>query len=108
MGKTVWARSHGPHAYFGGLFSLDELSKECRYAVFDDIAGGIEYFPQYKSWLGGQKQFYSTDKYRKKQLVSWGKPTIWLSNDNPAESPKADYEWLMGNCIFIHIGDPLY
>lgn len=108
MGKTVWARSHGFHAYFGGLFSLDELQSGHNYAVFDDIAGGLDFFPQYKSWLGGQKQFYSTDKYKRKELVRWGKPVIWLSNDDPRDSPKADIHWLNHNCVFVLVEDPLY
>lgn len=108
MGKTVWARSHGSHAYFGGLFALDALDPGCQYAVFDDLAGGLDFFPQYKSWLGGQKEFWATDKYRKKQLVKWGKPVIWLSNENPLDSAKADIHWLQGNCIIVCIESPLF
>lgn len=37
MGKTLWARSLGNHAYFGGLFSLQEEVSIVDYAVFDDI-----------------------------------------------------------------------
>ena len=62
VGKTVWARSLGNHAYFGGLFSIDEDLKDVEYAVFDDMLGGLEYWHSYKFWLGAQKQFYATDK----------------------------------------------
>ena len=67
MGKTIWARSLGNHAYFGGLFSLDENLDGVEYAIFDDF-GGIKFLPSYKFWLGHQKQFYVTDKYKGK---SW-------------------------------------
>ena len=84
LGKTVWARSLGKHAYFGGLFSMDESLDDVAYAVFDDF-GGLKYLPTFKFWLGHQRQFYVTDKYKGKKLVEWGKPSIWLSNSNPLE-----------------------
>ena len=34
---------------------MDEFSDDCKYAVFDDIQGGFEYFHSYKGWLGAQK-----------------------------------------------------
>jgi len=107
MGKTLWARSHGPHAYFGGLFSLDESVTDVKYAVFDDINGGIPFFPQYKWWLGHQKQFYATDKYKHKQLIEWGRPAIWVSNNDPREENGADYEWLNANCQFVYVNSSL-
>jgi len=107
MGKTVWARSLGNHAYFGGLFSLQEEVSTVDYAVFDDINGGISFFPQYKWWLGHQKQFYATDKYKGKQLITWGKPAIWLSNTDPRGENGADYDWLNANCVFIYVDQPI-
>ena len=52
----MWARSLGSHAYFGGLFSLEEweIDENVDYAVFDDIQGGFKFFPAYKSWLGNK------------------------------------------------------
>ena len=108
LGKTVWARSLGKHAYFGGLFSLDESLDDVDYAVFDDISGGLEYFPHYKFWLGCQSQFYATDKYRGKRLIHWGKPSIWLSNSDPRNDKNADVEWLQGNCVFLEIVEPIF
>lgn len=108
MGKTIWARSLGSHAYFGGLFSLDEPTDGVDYAVFDDINGGIEFFPSYKWWLGHQKEFYATDKYKGKKLIKWGRPAIWCSNDDPRGQKGADVDWLERNCIFVSIEVPLY
>lgn len=107
MGKTLWARSLGKHAYFGGLFSLDEPLDDVQYAVFDDISGGLEFFPHYKFWLGHQKEFYATDKYKGKRLIQWGKPAIWLSNNDPRLDKGADVHWLEGNCLFIELQETI-
>ncbi|UJO02129.1 Rep [Bat associated gemykibivirus 1] len=105
MGKTLWARSLGNHAYFGGLFSMDEPLDDVAYAVFDDF-GGLKFLPTYKFWLGHQKEFYVTDKYKGKQLVVWGKPSIWLNNVDPREEHGIrddEIEWLNANCDFIKL-----
>lgn len=108
LGKTMWARSLGTHAYFGGLFCLDEFKEDVDYAVFDDMQGGLEFFHAYKFWLGHQQSFYATDKYRGKKLITWGKPAIWCSNTDPRADKGADAEWLDENCTFIFINSKLY
>nr|QJB18714.1 MAG: replication-associated protein [Genomoviridae sp.] len=108
LGKTLWARSLGKHAYFGGLFCLDESLEDVDYAVFDDMQGGLEFFHSYKFWLGAQKQFYATDKYRGKKLIDWGKPSIYISNTNPLADKNADVDWLMGNCDIVHVDAPIF
>ena len=108
LGKTLWARSLGKHAYYGGLFSLDESIIDVKYAVFDDINGGLKFFPNYKSWLGCQEQFYCTDKYKGKKLVHWGRPCIWLSNEDPRTNEGVDIDWLEGNCDFVHVRFPIF
>lgn len=88
---------------------MDESLDDVEYAIFDDF-GGLKYLPTFKFWLGHQKQFYVTDKYRGKQLVEWGKPSIWLSNTNPLDEygvKPEDVEWLLANCEVIHIETPL-
>ncbi|QCX35071.1 replication-associated protein [Blackfly genomovirus 8] len=108
-GKTMWARSHGPHFYFGGLFNLDQVTDtHVTYGVFDDISGGIEFFPSYKSWLGHQQEFTCTDKYRGKKRVYWGKPAIYLCNNDPRDDKGADRAWLEANCDFHYIEDKLF
>ncbi|UJO02125.1 Rep [Molossus molossus associated gemykibivirus 5] len=108
MGKTLWARSLGNHAYFGGLFSLDEDIENVDYAVFDDMMGGLEFWHAYKFWLGAQKQFYATDKYRGKKLLTWGRPCIYVANNDPRQDKNADVEWLEGNCVFHYVSEPLF
>jgi len=108
LGKTMWARSLGSHVYFGGLFSLDEFEENVDYAIFDDMQGGLEFFHGYKFWLGHQQQFFATDKYRGKKLITWGKPAIWLANDDPRAHKGADADWLDENCLFVFIDTPLF
>lgn len=113
LGKTVWARSLGPHAYFGGLFNLSDYSDDAEYAVFDDISGGFGFFPSYKQWLGGQFTFTVTDKYKHKVTLRWGKPTIWLCNTDPRldwykPGASPDFEWMEANCDFVEIHEPIF
>jgi len=108
LGKTMWARSLGNHAYFGGLYSLEEDITDVDYAVFDDIQGGLEFFHAYKFWLGHQESFYATDKYKGKKLITWGKPAIWCSNTDPRADKGADADWLDANCTFVFIDSKLY
>lgn len=123
MGKTVWARSLGNHIYFCGLYSYAEAIKaeEVDYAVFDDIQGGIKFFPAFKNWLGAQKQFQVKGLYRDPQLITWGKPSIWLANRDPRDqmydglrqdasrdSADNDVAWLEANCIFVELASPIF
>lgn len=108
MGKTLLARCLGTHSYFGGLFNLDQFNPSAEYAVFDDLAGGMEFFHSYKQWMGGQYEFTVTDKYRKKQHIKFGKYTIYCSNTDPREDKGVDRDWLEGNCIFVYIDKPVF
>ena len=111
MGKTIWARSLGKHLYFCGLFSYAEAIKfeSAQYAVFDDIQGGIKFFHGFKNWLGAQHQFQIKGLYKDPQLITWGKPCIWLSNTDPrCDMSHDDVEWMNGNCLFVEIKDALY
>ena len=103
LGKTLWARSLGNHAYFGGLFCLDESLDNVDYAIFDDMQGGLKFFHSYKFWLGCQTQFYATDKYKGKKLIHWGRPSIYIANQNPLCDEGVDHDWLLGNCEIIEV-----
>lgn len=87
---------------------MDESTDGVKYAVFDDIMGGLDFFPGYKQWLGGQHSFYVTDKYKGKQFIQWGRPSIWLSNTDPRAALKADIEWLEGNCTIVYVDTPIF
>ncbi|AMD08882.1 replication associated protein [Human gemycircularvirus GeTz1] len=109
LGGTLWARSLGNHAYFGGLFSMEEDITNVGYAVFDDI-GGLKFLSTYKFWLSHQKEFYVTDRYKGKKLVQWGEPAIWVNNTDPREEHgirDEEIEWLNANCQFVYIGESI-
>lgn len=109
LGKTLLARSFGHHTYFNDLFNLDAYDETSKYAVFDDIGRGLRGF-NYKGWLGGQHEFTSTDKYKKKQRIVWNKPSIYVCNRNPFETdrnPYVDLDWLRENSICVHVTSPI-
>lgn len=111
LGKTLWARSLGNHLYCIGLQSGDELVKASHvdYAVFDDIRGGIKFWPAYKEWLGCQQYVTVKQLYREPKLVKWGKPTIWLSNTDPRNDMlQQDIPWIEANCTFVEISSPIF
>lgn len=88
---------------------MEEDITNVEYAVFDDI-GGLKFLPTYKFWLGHQKEFYVTDKYKGKKLVQWGKPAIWVNNTDPREEQGIrddEVEWLNANCQFVYIGESI-
>jgi GTPase SAR1 family protein len=110
-GKTLWARSLGAHIYNVGLVSGAECMKASNvdYAVFDDIRGGIKFFPAFKEWLGAQAWVSVKQLYRDPKLVQWGKASIWISNDDPRLSMEAgDVSWMEANCDFIEITSPIF
>lgn len=79
------------------------------YAVFDDIRGGIKFFPAFKEWLGGQQTVCVKQLYRDPKVITWGKPSIWLSNDDPRNSmEQSDVSWLEANAIFVEITSPIF
>lgn len=110
-GKTLWARSLGRHIYNVGLVSGAECMKAAsvEYAIFDDIRGGIKFFPAFKEWLGGQMTVSVKQLYRDPALVHWGKPSIWISNDDPRLGMEpSDASWLESNAIFISITTAIF
>jgi hypothetical protein len=108
LGKTLVARSFGKHSYFADLFNLDEFNVDGEYAVFDDMRKGFREF-NYKGFLGGQHQFNASDKYKKKRTIVFGKPSIFLCNDNPMLMNKGyvDVDWLARNTIIVHVDRPI-
>uniref|UniRef100_A0A8E7L4S3 Replication-associated protein n=1 Tax=Lorikeet Genomoviridae sp. TaxID=2814971 RepID=A0A8E7L4S3_9VIRU len=99
---------NGRHAYFGGLFCLDESVDDVDYAIFDDMQGGLSFFHAYKFWLGCQSQFYATDKYKGKKLIHWGRPSIYIANTNPFGDNGVDVDWLEGNCDIVMVDEPIF
>lgn len=84
---------------------MSEVRDNAEYAVFDDIAGGFQFFNNYKGWLGAQTEFTLTDKYKGKKKFKWGKPTIMLMNDDPMSLQHVDHDWLEKNCIIMYVAE---
>lgn len=79
------------------------------YAIFDDMRGGIKFFPSYKEWLGCQAYVTVKELYKDPKLVKWGKPSIWLANTDPRnEMLQADVEWMDKNVYFIEVKEPIF
>lgn len=106
LGKTEWARSIGRHMYFNGMFMQDLWDTRAQYAIFDDI--DWKFIVNGKGWLGGQKEFILTDKYRKKMRVHWNHPVIWCTNKPLINHEGLDLDWLERNATIIHLKDRLY
>jgi len=83
---------------------LDLWDDTAEYAVFDDFEDWSRFY-NYKQFLGAQKQFVLTDKYIKKKLVNWGKPSIVLSNEYP---DFRDERWVKDNCFICLLNAPLF
>lgn len=82
--------------------------KDADYAIFDDMQ--LKYVPQFKNWLGCQANFQVKVLYKDPVLIEWGKPCIWLSNDDPRNEShltETDIAWLEGNCTFINVTEPI-
>lgn len=103
-GKTTWARSLGKHTYFASLFDLRTLDETADYMVLDDLVDGFKTLPEWKFWMGGQYEAIINDKYCKKKRVRWGKPCIFLANDDPRDQlSESERNWVEGNCVFVHV-----
>jgi len=111
-GKTDLARALGEHVHFGNDFSLSELILKgvdnIEYGVLDDLdwTDAILKGNKYKAWLGAQEHFICTDKFLRKESITWGKPCIFLSNDDPTVALKpSDYKWVQKNCWVVEVPD---
>nr|BDQ69147.1 replication associated protein [West African Asystasia virus 2] len=114
-GKTMWARSLGPHHYLCGHLDLSPYSiQRCMHGtyIFDDVV------PHYlkNSW-GAQRDWQSNTKYGKPIQIKGGIPTIFLCNPGPTSSYKEYLEeeknaslknWAIKNASFITLNGPLY
>nr|UVN12559.1 replication initiation protein [Papaya leaf curl virus] len=116
-GKTMWARSLGPHNYLCGHLDLSPkvYSNEAWYNVIDDV--DPHYLKHFKEFMGAQKDWQSNTKYGKPVQIKGGIPTIFLCNPGPNSSYKeyldeeknsALKNWALKNAIFVTLEGPLY
>ncbi|UED37334.1 AC1 protein [Conyza yellow vein virus] len=116
-GKTLWARSHGPHNYLCGHLDLSPkvYSNDSWYNVIDDV--DPHYLKHFKEFMGAQRDWQSNTKYGKPIQIKGGIPTIFLCNPGPTSSYK-EYldeeknrqlkQWADKNAAFVTIEEPLY
>nr|AJE24741.1 replication-associated protein [Ageratum enation virus] len=116
-GKTMWARSLGPHNYLCGHLDLSPrvYNNHAWYNVIDDV--DPHYLKHFKEFMGAQKDWQSNTKYGKPVQIKGGIPTIFLCNPGPnssykefldEEKNKALKIWSLKNAIFVTLESPLY
>nr|QIQ31339.1 replication protein [Tomato leaf curl virus] len=116
-GKTMWARSLGPHNYLCGHLDLSPkvYSNNAWYNVIDDV--DPHYLKHFKEFMGAQRDWQSNTKYGKPIQIKGGIPAIFLCNQGPTSSYKEylDEEknaplkaWAIKNAVFFTIQQPLY
>nr|AHA82217.1 AC1 [Tomato leaf curl Joydebpur virus] len=116
-GKTMWARSLGPHNYLCGHLDLSPkvYSNDAWYNVIDDV--DPHYLKHFKEFMGAQRDWQSNTKYGKPVQIKGGIPTIFLCNPGPNSSYKefldegknsALKNWALKNATFVTLEGPLY
>ncbi|AHA82183.1 AC1 [Tomato leaf curl Karnataka virus 2] len=116
-GKTMWARSLGPHNYLCGHLDLSPkvYNNDAWYNVIDDV--DPHYLKHFKEFMGAQRDWQSNTKYGKPVQIKGGIPTIFLCNPGPNSSYKefldedknsALKNWALKNAIFVTLEGPLY
>nr|QEJ80598.1 replication-associated protein [Sweet potato leaf curl virus] len=117
IGKTVWARSLGPHNYLCGHLDLSPkvYSNSAWYNVIDDV--NPQYLKHFKEFMGAQKDWQSNCKYGKPVQIKGGIPTIFLCNPGEGSSFKlwldkpeqgALKNWATANAIFCDVQSPFW
>ncbi|ADO40562.1 replicase [Bhendi yellow vein India virus [India:Phalaghat OY03:2005]] len=116
-GKTMWARSLGPHNYLCGHLDLSPkvYSNDAWFNIIDDV--DPHYLKHFKEFMGAQRVWQSNTKYGKPVQIKGGIPTIFLCNPGPNASYKEflDEEknsalkaWALKNAAFVFLTEPLY
>ncbi|AGV02049.1 AC1 protein [Tomato leaf curl Gujarat virus-[India:Surat:2012]] len=116
-GKTLWARSLGPHNYLCGHLDLSPkvYSNDAWYNVIDDV--NPHYLKHFKEFMGAQRDWQSNTKYGKPVQIKGGIPTTFLCNPGPNSSYKeyldeeknsALKNWALKNATFVTLQGPLY
>nr|AHN95445.1 replication-associated protein [Tomato yellow leaf curl virus-Oman]AHN95457.1 replication-associated protein [Tomato yellow leaf curl virus-Oman]CEJ95702.1 replication associated protein [Tomato yellow leaf curl virus] len=116
-GKTMWARSLGPHNYLCGHLDLSPkvYSNDAWFNVIDDV--NPHYLKHFKELMGAQRDWQSNTKYGKPIQIKGGIPTIFLCNPGPTSSYREylDEEknislknWALKNATFVTLYEPLF
>nr|AIY31211.1 AC1 protein [Tomato yellow leaf curl virus] len=116
-GKTMRARSLGPHNYLCGHLDLSPkvYSNDAWYIVIDEV--DPHYLKHFKQFMGAQRDWRSNTNYGMPIQIKGGIPTIFLCNPGPTSSLREylDQEknislknWALKNATFITLYEPLF
>nr|AOT83443.1 replication-associated protein [Wissadula yellow mosaic virus] len=118
-GKTMWARSLGPHNYLSGHldFNARIYSNEVEYNVIDDVSPQYLKLKHWKELIGAQKDWQSNCKYGKPVQIKGGMDPSnralqsWSSSYKDfldREENTSLKNWTIKNAVFITLNSPLY
>lgn len=81
------------------MVNIKDINPKAEYVVFDDFEW--QFFPNKKSWWGGQNQFTITGKYHPMFTIkNWNKPCIYICN--PEYDPYDHLDnWFKESCYHI-------
>ena len=65
----------------------------------------VSSFRGYKGWMGCQSEIQLSGKYMKHRKLIWGKPTIYMSNEDPRASAHIDLDWWDKNVDTVYIDE---
>jgi hypothetical protein len=91
----------------GSMFNEEELDETLDYIIFDNC-DPEELETDYMIWIGGKDVYYGNEGRRGRDGMKWGKPCIWLSNDDPRECNKWDRVWVDENTVVIKLTHKLW
>lgn len=75
-----------------------------QYLLVDDCPW--EFFKCRKQLLGGQAEFTCTEKYRPLMKIKFGKPVIYLCNEDVrADMTENERRYYADNCVFVTFGE---
>nr|AHA82162.1 AC1 [Tomato leaf curl Kerala virus] len=116
-GKTMWARSLGPHNYLCGHLDLSPkvYNNDAWYNIIDDV--DPHYWKHFEDLMGPQRDRQSNTKCGKTGQKKGGIPTIFVGNPGKDSRYKEFLEgdkrsalknWALKNAIFVTLEGPLY
>lgn len=105
LGKTEWARSLGRHIYWCMQKDLKLWDDDAQFLIMDDIEW--DFVPDKKGFFGSQKEFSTTDKYKGKRTLKWGKPLIFLCNYDPTICPGWN-QWYDERMLVVKITNKMF
>nr|AHE80668.1 replication associated protein [Tomato yellow leaf curl virus] len=116
-GKTMWARSLGPHNYLCGHLDLSPkvYSNDAWYNVIDDV--DPHYLKHFKEFMGAQRDWQSNTKYGKPIQIKRGNSHYLPLQSRPTSSYREylDEEknislknWALKNATFVTLYEPLF